>query len=142
MLNDVERLDEQTPKAKLSVQDRIYVNMGGEILTASPTDIAGTDVAHLQVLQEPAAEPFTSKFLMELMADVEELTKALIIEKNWKEQNEDFRTESSKRRADKVEETTGRIQGDCNSSFSAASHTVFPTTISVCDDSTFNRHTQ
>ena len=106
-------LHKATPKAKLSVQDWIYVNMGGEISTAAPTGIAGTDVAHLQVLQEPAAEPFTSKFekkteglsgllalLKELMADVEELTKARIVEKNSQEQNEDFRTESSKSRAD------------------------------------------
>ena len=123
-------LHKATPKAKLSVQDRIYVNMGGEISTASPTGIAGTDVAHVQVLQEPAAEPFTSKFekkteglsgllalLKELMADVEELTKARTVEKNSQEQNEDFRTESAKSRADKVKETVGRIQGDCNSSF-------------------------
>ena len=51
------------------------------------------------------------------MADVEELTKARTVEKNSQEQNEDFRTESAKSRADKVEETVGRIQGDCNSSF-------------------------
>ena len=103
--------------------------MGGEISTTAPTGIAGTDVAHLQVLQEPAAEPFPSKFekkteglsglvalLKELMADVEELTKARTVEKKSKEQNEDFRTESSKSRADKVKETMLRIQGDCNSS--------------------------
>ena len=112
-------LHKATPKAKLSVQDRIYVNMGGEISTAAPTGIAGTDVAHVQVLQEPAAEHFTSKFekmteglsglvaLKELMADVEELTKARTVEKNSQEQNQDFRTESSKSRADKVKETVG-----------------------------------
>lgn len=120
-------LHKATPKAKLSVQDRIYVNMGGEISTAAPTGIAGTDVAHVQVLQEPAAEPFPEKkteglsgllaLLKELMADVEELTKARTVEKNSQEQNEDFRTESAKSRADKVKETVGRIQGDCNSSF-------------------------
>ena len=121
-------LHEATPKAKLSVQDRIHVNMGGEISTAAPTGIAGTDVAHVQVLQEPAAEPFPSKFekkteglsglvaiLKELMADVEELTKARIVEKNSQEQNEDFRTESSKSRADTVTETMGRIHGDRSS---------------------------
>ena len=50
------------PKVDLSGQDRIFVNRGGEITTAAPAGIAGTDVERVQLLQEPVAETITSKF--------------------------------------------------------------------------------
>merc|ERR1712064_168400 len=106
---------------ELSGEDRIYVNMGGEITTAAPTGIAGTDVARLQLLQEPVAEPFTSKFekktdgfsgvvalLKKLIADVEkDSTEAQTEEKNSQEQYEEFMGESSASRADKLKEIGG-----------------------------------
>jgi len=114
-------LHKAAPKVELSGEDRIYVNMGGEITTAAPTGIAGTDVARLQLLQEPVAEPFTSKFekktdgfsgvvalLKKLIADVEkDSTEAQTEEKNSQEQYEEFMGESSASRADKVKEIGG-----------------------------------
>merc|ERR1712227_166777 len=114
-------LHNAAPKAELSGEDRIYVNMGGEITTAAPTGIAGTDVSRVQLLQEPVAEPFTSKFekktegfsgvvalLKKLIADVEkDSTEAQTEEKNSQEQYEEFMAESSASRADKVKEITG-----------------------------------
>jgi hypothetical protein len=113
-------LHKAAPKVELSAEDRVYVNMGGEITTAAPTGIAGTDVPRVQLLQEPVAEPFTSKFekksegfsgvvalMKKLIADVEkDSTEAQTEEKNSQEQYEEFMTESSKSRADKVKETT------------------------------------
>merc|ERR1712135_95438 len=56
------KLHKAAPKAELSADDRIYVNMGGEITTAAPTGIAGTNVAHVQLSQaDPVSEPFSSK---------------------------------------------------------------------------------
>ena len=53
------RLHKAAPKAELSSNDR---NMGGEITTAAPTGIAGTNVARVQLLQaDPVSEPFSSK---------------------------------------------------------------------------------
>jgi len=114
-------LHKAAPKAELSGEDRIYVNMGGEITTAAPTGIAGTDVSRVQLLQEPVAEPFTSKFekktegfsgvvalLKKLIADVEkDSIEAQTEEKNSQEQYEEFMAESSASRADKVKEITG-----------------------------------
>merc|ERR1712107_596200 len=93
-------LHKAAPKVELSGQDRIYVNMGGEITTAAPTGIAGTDVERVQLLQEPVAEPFTSKF-------EKDSTEAQTEEKNSQEQYEEFMAESSASRADKVKEITG-----------------------------------
>ena len=114
-------LHNAAPKAELSGELRIYVNMGGEITTAAPTGIAGTDVSRVQLFQEPVAEPFTSKFekktegfsgvvalLKKLIADVEkDSTEAQTEEKNSQEQYEEFMVESSASRADKVKEITG-----------------------------------
>jgi len=114
-------LHKAAPKVELSGQDRIYVNLGGEVTTAAPTGIAGTDVERVQLLQEPVAEPFTSKFekksdgftgvvalLKKLIADVEkDSTEAQTEEKNSQEQYEEFMAESSASRADKVKEITG-----------------------------------
>merc|ERR1719323_2737957 len=56
------KLHKAAPKAELSADDRIYVNMGGEITTVAPTGIAGTNVPQVQLLQaDPVSEPFTSK---------------------------------------------------------------------------------
>ena len=49
------------PKADLSADNRIYVNMGGEVTTTAPAGIAGTNVAQVQLFQADAPEPFASE---------------------------------------------------------------------------------
>ena len=51
-----------TPKVKCCAENRVYVNMGGEIATATPTGIVNTDVQRLQPLREPVVELKSSKF--------------------------------------------------------------------------------
>ena len=55
-------LHKAAPKVELIAEDRVYVNLGGEISTAAPMGNAQTDVPRLQLLQEPVVEPHTSKF--------------------------------------------------------------------------------
>merc|ERR1719259_1128225 len=72
--------------------------MGGEITTVAPTGIAGTNVAHVQLLQaDPAAEPFTSKLEKnhEGFNGVASLIGSLIA---------DLAKESAQSRAEKVKE--------------------------------------
>ena len=45
------KLHKAASKAEISADDRIYVNMGGDIKTAAPTGIAGTNVARVQLLR-------------------------------------------------------------------------------------------
>jgi len=106
-------------KVELKSEDRVYVNLGGSITTAAPTGIAGTDVSRVQLLQEPVAEPFTSKFekkheeatgvvalIHKLIAEVEkDSQEAKVDEANAQEQYENFTADSSANRAGKVKET-------------------------------------
>jgi len=46
-------LRKAAPKAELSSDDRMYVNMGGEITAAAPTGIAGPNVARVQLFLSP-----------------------------------------------------------------------------------------
>ena len=93
--------------------------MGGEITTVAPTGIAGTNVAHVQLLQaDPAAEPFTSKLEKnhEGFNGVASLIGSLIddLAKESQEANveevhspgdyEEFTKESAQSRAEKVKE--------------------------------------
>ena len=52
-------LQKAAPKAGLSADNRVDVNVDGEITTAAPAGIAGTSVARVQLLQsDPVSEPF------------------------------------------------------------------------------------
>ena len=55
------KLHKAAPKADVSADDRIYVNMGGDVTTAAPAGIAGTNAARVQLLQADAPEPLISK---------------------------------------------------------------------------------
>ena len=56
------KLHKASPKAELSAGFSFYVNVGGDLATAAPTGIAGTNVARVQLVQaDPAVESFTSK---------------------------------------------------------------------------------
>ena len=109
------------PKVKCCAENRVYVNMGGEIAIATPTGIVNTDVQRLQPLREPVVELKTSKFekktesfsgvvafLKKSIADVEkDAMESQTEEKNSQEQYEEFMAESSESRADKVKEIIG-----------------------------------
>ena len=45
------KLHKAASKAEISADDRFYVNMGGDIKTAAPPGIAGTNVARVQLLR-------------------------------------------------------------------------------------------
>ena len=45
------KLHKAVSKAEISADDRIYVNVGGDIKTVAPTGIAGTNVARVQLLR-------------------------------------------------------------------------------------------
>ena len=107
------------PKAELSADDRIYVNMGGEITTAAPTGIAGTNVARVQLLQaDPVSERFSSKYqknhegfsgvvslIGSLVADLaKESQEAKVEEDHSQQEYEAFMAESAASRAEKVKE--------------------------------------
>merc|ERR1711916_164025 len=113
------KLHKAAPKAELSADDRVYVNMGGEITTAAPTGIAGTNVPQVQLLQaDPAAEPFTSKLeknhegfngvvslIGSLVADLaKESQEAKVEEANQQGDYEEYMKESAQSRAEKVKE--------------------------------------
>merc|ERR1712136_673443 len=113
------KLHKAAPKAELSSDDRIYVNMGGEITTAAPTGIAGTNVARVQLLQaDPVSEPFSSKLeknhegysgvvslIGSLVADLaKESQEAKVDEDHSQGDYEDFTKESAQSRAEKVKE--------------------------------------
>ena len=65
------KLHKAAPKAYLSADDRIYVNMGGEVTTTAPAGIAGTNVARVQLFQTDAPDPFAS--------DLDETTKGTAV---------------------------------------------------------------
>ena len=113
------KLHKAAPKAELSADDRIYVNMGGEITTAAPTGIAGTNVARVQLLQaDPVSEPFSSKYqknhegfsgvvslIGSLVADLaKESQEAKVDEDHSQQVYEAFMAESAASRAEKVRE--------------------------------------
>jgi len=113
------KLHKAAPKAELSADDRTYVNMGGEITTAAPTGIAGTNVARVQLLQaDPVAEPFTSKLdknhegfngvaslIGSLVADLtKESQESKVEEDHSQAEYEGFMKDSAQSRADKVKE--------------------------------------
>merc|ERR1712136_291094 len=113
------KLHKAAPKAELSADDRTYVSMGGEITTAAPTGIAGTNVARVKLLQaDPVAAPFTSKLeknhegfngvsslIGSLIADLaKESQEAKVEEDHSQSEYEGFMKESSQSRADKVKE--------------------------------------
>ena len=113
------KLHKAAPKAELSSDDRMYVNMGGEITTAAPTGIAGTNVARVQLLQAaPASEPFSSKLqknhegysgvlslIGSLVADLaKESHEAKVEEDHSQQEYEAFMAESAASRAQKVKE--------------------------------------
>ena len=113
------RLHKAAPKAELSSDDRIYVNMGGEITTAAPTGIAGTNVARVQLLQaDPVSEPFSSKLeknhegysgvvslIGSLVADLAtESQESKVDEEHSQQEYEAFMAESVASRDQKVKE--------------------------------------
>merc|ERR1711916_205586 len=113
------KLHKAAPKAELSSDDRIYVNMGGEITTAAPTGIAGTNVARVQLLQaDPVSEPFSSRLeknregysgvvslIGSLVADLaKESQEAKVEEEHSQQEYEAFMAESSVSRDQKVKE--------------------------------------
>jgi len=113
------KLHKAAPKAELSADDRIYVNMGGEITTAAPTGIAGTNVARVQLLQaDPVSEPFSSKLeknhegysgvvslIGSLVADLaKESQEAKVEEDHSQQEYEAFMAESAASRDQKVKE--------------------------------------
>jgi len=113
------KLHKAAPKAELSADDHIYVNMGGEITTAAPKGIAGTNVARVQLLQaDPVSEPFSSKYqknhegfsgvvslIGSLVADLaKESQEAKVEEDHSQQEYEAFMAESAASRAEKVRE--------------------------------------
>ena len=93
--------------------------MGGEITTAAPTGIAGTNVARVQLLQAaPESEPFSSKLqknheghsgvlslIGSLVADLtKESQEAKVEEDHSQEEYEACMAESAGSRAQKVKE--------------------------------------
>merc|ERR1712136_436780 len=113
------KLHKAAPKAELSADDHIYVNMGGEITTAAPKGIAGTNVARVQLLQaDPVSEPFSSKYqknhegfsgvvslIGSLVADLAKESQAAKVEEDHSQQEyEAFMAESAASRAEKVKE--------------------------------------
>ena len=110
------RLHKAAPKAELSSNDR---NMGGEITTAAPTGIAGTNVARVQLLQaDPVSEPFSSRLgkdhkgysgvvslIVSLVADLaKESQESKVHEEHSQQEYEAFMAESVASRGLKVKE--------------------------------------
>ena len=113
------KLHEAESKAEISADDRIYVNMGGDIKTAAPTVIEDTNVARVQLLRaDPVSEPFTSKqeknhegyvcvtsLIGSLIADLAKESKdAKVDEDHSQQEHEVFIAESAASRAEKAKE--------------------------------------
>ena len=112
----VNTLNRLAPKAYLSADDRIYVNMGGEVATAAPAGFAGTRV--VQLFQADAPDPFASELEKNhegyggvtslagsLIADLaKESQEAKVEQDHSLEKYEAFLAESSASRAEKEKE--------------------------------------
>ena len=119
------KLHKAAPKDELSSDDRMYVNMGGEITSAALTGIAGMNVARVQLLQaDPVSEPFSSKLeknhegysgvlavIGSLVADLAKESQEAKVEENHSQQEyEAFMAESAPSRAQKVKEIEELVQ--------------------------------